>query len=590
MADSAVFISSSSRDRVDHDVFISYSRRDSEFARQLLTRLKGENRDAWVDWQSIEAAEDFWRAIEIGIEAANTFVFILSPDSVASQYCQQEIDHAVKHNKRLIPVVCRTVDASTVHAALRPLNWIAFQAWNDDVAFAQLVRAIDTDLPYVRMHTRLQVKAIEWNKRGRDDSFLLRKMDLADAETWLAGSNGKEPTPTALQQEYITASRIFEDEYNQLLAEGEKARKRVRVAAIVVFCLVAIAAGAGVFAFFKTREAIVAVQNAKDSETRVKLADQSAIDANQKAKHADKNATNAEAKRKSADQQQKLAEEKLNGTKEKLTTTEAKRKDAELKANQAIQVQQQVQAKLEQQKAKLNKVSENLEQKKQNLRDVWQFSDAMAERSKGNNENALKILEAALKKRPQNTLAMMGQGYVYIAMTDYPKAERVFRQATHVDYDDPIAWFNLGFALQGQHKIYEAVVAYRKVIELDPENTLAYNNLGALLKDQNKFDEAIAAYHKAIKLDPEDTLAYYNLGNILLNKNKLKEAIAAYSRAIEIDATLGIVYAARGIAYIRQNRYSEAFKDLERAIELGYKEDWVLQLREQVRERLKAKG
>ena len=277
MADSAVFISSSSRDRVDHDVFISYSRRDSEFAHHLLTRLKGENRDAWVDWQAIEAAEDFWKAIEIGIEAANTFVFIISPDSVASEYCKKEIDHAVTHNKRLIPIVCRAVDANTVHAALRPLNWIFLPETSDDAAFAQLVRAIDTDLPYVRMHTRLQVKAIEWNKRGRDDSFLLRKMDLADAETWLTGSSGKEPTPTVLQQDYITTSRTVEDEYNQLLAEGEKARKRVRMAAIVVPIAAAIASIAGIFAIIATRDLQQKQQDIQDvwrfSEAEIQLAE-----------------------------------------------------------------------------------------------------------------------------------------------------------------------------------------------------------------------------------------------------------------------------------------------------------------------------
>ncbi|GEM_PF-6962058 len=127
MADSAVFISSSSR--------------DSEFARRLLADLQNENHNAWVYWQAVEAAEDFWQAIEIGIEAANTLVFILSPDSVTSKYCNQEIDHAVTHNKRLIPVVCRNVDAAVVHEALRPLNWIFFPEANDDAASVQLMHA-----------------------------------------------------------------------------------------------------------------------------------------------------------------------------------------------------------------------------------------------------------------------------------------------------------------------------------------------------------------------------------------------------------------------------------------------------------------
>jgi len=40
-----------------------------------------------------------------GIEAANTFLFVISPDLAASKVCTLEIEYAVKYNKRLVPVV-----------------------------------------------------------------------------------------------------------------------------------------------------------------------------------------------------------------------------------------------------------------------------------------------------------------------------------------------------------------------------------------------------------------------------------------------------------------------------------------------------
>ncbi|WP_219904333.1 tetratricopeptide repeat protein [Stenomitos frigidus] len=623
MTDSAVFISSSSRDRVDHDVFISYSRRDSEFARHLLTRLKGENRDAWVDWQAIEAAEDFWQAIEVGIEAANTFVFILSPDSVTSKYCNQEIDHAIKHNKRLIPVVCRDVDVTAIHTALRPLNWIFLRETDDDAAFAQLVRAIDTDLPYVRMHTRLQVKAIEWNKRGRDDSFLLRKRDLSDAETWFGGSTGKEPTPTALQHEYITTSRTAEDEYNQLLTRGEQARQRVKWAAIVVPVAVAIASVAGIFAFVETQKANVAVQTATfaekraiDAEKRIALANQRAIDADQNANRADQNAKNAETKRKGADQQRKLAEAKL-------TSAETRQVDAERKATQAEQAQQRAQVTLKNQETKLIAINTDLQQKKQSLRDVWRFSDAWVESLQGRNESALKILNTLLQRNPRNTFVLVGQGFVYgRQMRDYRNAEAVLRQATRIDPEDPIAWLFLGSTLSDQKKLDEAIESFQKSIKLDSSNVQAYNNLGYALYQhnkldagikawqqaikldaqnamayygignalyqQNKLDAAIAAFNKAIALDPKFAGAYNNLGNALKDQNKLDEAVEKYQQAIKLNSTMAAPYVGRGEAYFKLQRYTEALADLNRAIdELGYKKERVLKLREQVRREMK---
>src|SRR5439155_2392718 len=63
-------------------------------------------------------------------------------------------------------------------------------------------------LSWVRAHTRLLTRAIEWNANGRNNSFVLRGDDLRSAERWLAeAGTQKERQPTALQTEYIIASR-----------------------------------------------------------------------------------------------------------------------------------------------------------------------------------------------------------------------------------------------------------------------------------------------------------------------------------------------------------------------------------------------
>jgi len=60
----------------------------------------------------------------------------------------------------------------------------------------------------VRAHTRLLTRAIEWDANGRNNSFVLRGEDLRAAEQWLAQAGAqKERQPTALQTEYIIASR-----------------------------------------------------------------------------------------------------------------------------------------------------------------------------------------------------------------------------------------------------------------------------------------------------------------------------------------------------------------------------------------------
>ena len=55
------------------DVFISYSRNDSDFVRALHNRLTGEGRDVWVDWEDIPPSADWLADIERAIDASDVF-------------------------------------------------------------------------------------------------------------------------------------------------------------------------------------------------------------------------------------------------------------------------------------------------------------------------------------------------------------------------------------------------------------------------------------------------------------------------------------------------------------------------------------
>jgi hypothetical protein len=109
----------------------------------------------------------------------------------------------------MVPIVARDVDASAVPEALAKLNWIFCRESDDfEKATDTLITAFDTDLDWVHAHTRLLTRAIEWEAKGKNNSFVLRGEDLRAAEQWLAqAGTEKERQPTALQTEYIIASR-----------------------------------------------------------------------------------------------------------------------------------------------------------------------------------------------------------------------------------------------------------------------------------------------------------------------------------------------------------------------------------------------
>ncbi|HET6387143.1 MAG TPA: TIR domain-containing protein [Armatimonadota bacterium] len=191
------------------DVFISYSRRDKAFVERLNSALKDAGRDTWVDWESIPPTAEWLQEVCAGVEAAHALVFVISPDSIASEICAKELAHAVSHNKRLIPVLWREVDVRQLPEALASHNWISFVDDDKfDADIESLLGAMDTDLDSVRAHTRLLNRAIEWDKGGREYSLALRGKDLQRAESWLAqaGVSGRiHPTP--LQTKYILESR-----------------------------------------------------------------------------------------------------------------------------------------------------------------------------------------------------------------------------------------------------------------------------------------------------------------------------------------------------------------------------------------------
>jgi hypothetical protein len=219
------------------DVFISYSRQDKDLVRALHDAFSAQKRDTWVDWEDIPPTAEWLKEIFSAIEAAHTFVFVISPDSITSEVCKQETAHAAKHNKRLVPIVRREVDYKDVPEALAKLNYIFFREADDfDPAFQSLITALDTDLDWVRAHTRLLTRAIEWDIKGRDKSFVLHGRDLTDAEQWLAQTADKEPKPTSLQSQHILSSR-----------QDATRRQRITLGAVTVGLVVAIVLGVVAF-------------------------------------------------------------------------------------------------------------------------------------------------------------------------------------------------------------------------------------------------------------------------------------------------------------------------------------------------------
>lgn len=223
-------------------VFISYSRKDSDFAESLLEVLRTYGFAPFLDKHDIAPGEPWEERLSRLILAADAVVFVLSSDSVCSERCSWEIEETERRGKRLIPVVWRPVEEESTPERLRRLNYIFLdkpQAFGNGLS--KLINALNTDIDWVRTHSRLLEEAARWDALGRPGDRLLRESALAEAKAWLSKRSDGTPTPLHLafiaesesaeaarwreQQQQLEAMAAAQKQREEALAAAERAQK-----------------------------------------------------------------------------------------------------------------------------------------------------------------------------------------------------------------------------------------------------------------------------------------------------------------------------------------------------------------------------
>jgi hypothetical protein len=111
----------------------------------------------YVDKLDIAAGDDWEARLGRLIEAADTVVFVISFDAVASERCVWEVKRTTELKKRLLPIVWRAVETD-VSPRLKQLNYIFFDKAHSFVSsLVALTTTLRTDLDWIREHTRLGV-------------------------------------------------------------------------------------------------------------------------------------------------------------------------------------------------------------------------------------------------------------------------------------------------------------------------------------------------------------------------------------------------------------------------------------------------
>jgi TolB-like protein/Flp pilus assembly protein TadD/DNA-binding winged helix-turn-helix (wHTH) protein len=151
----------------------------------------------------------------------------------------------------------------------------------------------------------------------------------------------------------------------------------------------------------------------------------------------------------------------------------------------------------------------------------------------GRNEQAAAIYHDAIRDNPEDADGYVGLGEALDGQHKTAEAERAFRKGVEVE---PTYWWPqtaLGNFLLSHGRAGAAIVIYRRVTELVPASPLAFNNLGAALEYTGDFQGAAAAFDRSLELAPSRS-AYSNSGTEYYFLGRYADAAHMYQRATEL--------------------------------------------------------
>lgn len=123
------------------NVFISYSRKDKVFVERLKSDLEIAGIRVWMDVEQIAAGSNWQMEIERGLKQASVLLFVLSENSIKSEWIKIEIDEYRSSGRKIIPIVIDDVGARNMPLGLVTIQSADFRQ-DYDVAFDSLKKGL----------------------------------------------------------------------------------------------------------------------------------------------------------------------------------------------------------------------------------------------------------------------------------------------------------------------------------------------------------------------------------------------------------------------------------------------------------------
>jgi WD40 repeat protein len=229
-------------------IFISYSREDREFTQKLIKKLESKNKSVWVDTDDLYASAIWWDELQNAIMESIAYIYLVSKNSLNSEYCKKEYLLASEKHKKIIPILLPGYSEKDIPKNIDIYQWVKWDDLETEDGLSKLISDINTDYEWRKFNTDLDVKASQWEK-DKDMSLLLHGEALRKVEKKIAERGNEKPQINKLNQEYISKSRK---------SENQKRRLSSVVGAIILIILLFIS----LLAIYQTNIAATSQSNA----------------------------------------------------------------------------------------------------------------------------------------------------------------------------------------------------------------------------------------------------------------------------------------------------------------------------------------
>lgn len=178
----------------------------------------------------------------------------------------------------------------------------------------------------------------------------------------------------------------------------------------------------------------------------------------------------------------------------------------------------------------------------------------------------------AVKVEPKNISALYNLGIACLFLKDYESTIRYSLDLVNVDSKHARAYANLGLAYWNIGELDKAKESALSANKFDPEIATNHNNLGLIYKGLNQVDKAIEHFKQAMKLDVQLAEAYYNCGICMIDAGD-ESGNSLLEKALLIKPDYAEVYNYQGLKLLENDQTAQSIENFKKAITI--KPDYV---------------